>query len=197
MEIISRPVDFLGINSYTRTRVRRAWYIPYVQAWPTEGIGAPAQQLLRRGSRYTNMRWEVFPEGLFEHLTRIRRDYGDVPLYITENGAAFSDELVDGRVRDEPRLRYLSDHLTQVARAIEAGVDVRGYFAWSLIDNFEWAYGYHKRFGLVYVDHQTQQRTIKDSGYWYADFIRSARPAKRPAANGRAGTISVPAASSL
>jgi beta-glucosidase len=188
MAIISQKFDFLGINYYTRTRVRRAWYIPYIQAWPTEGLGAPAQHLLRRGSRYTNMGWEVFPEGLFALLTGIRRDYGDVPIYITENGAAFSDEVEEGRVHDEERQRFLQGHLAQLSRAIKAGVDVRGYFAWSLLDNFEWSYGYHKRFGLVHVDYETQQRTIKDSGYWYADFIREARLGASPSANGHAGT---------
>jgi beta-glucosidase len=197
MAIISQKIDFLGINYYTRTRVRRAWYIPYIQAWPTEGLGAPAQHLLRRGSRYTNMGWEVFPEGLFALLTGIRRDYGDVPIYITENGAAFSDEVRDGRVHDEQRQRYLHDHLAQLSRAIDAGVDVRGYFAWSLLDNFEWSYGYHKRFGLVHVDYGTQQRTIKDSGYWYAAFIREASRHAAPPASNNAGTrVSSPASTS-
>jgi beta-glucosidase len=197
LAVISQKIDFLGINYYTRTRVRRAWYIPYIQAWPTEGLGAPAQHLLRRGARYTNMGWEVFPEGLFALLTGIRRDYGDVPIYITENGAAFSDEVRDGRVHDEQRQRYLQDHLAQLSRAIDAGVDVRGYFAWSLLDNFEWSYGYHKRFGLVHVDYDTQQRTIKDSGYWYAAFIREAsRRAMPPALNSAGTRVSSPASTS-
>jgi beta-glucosidase len=177
MDIISRPIDFLGINYYTRVRFKHAWYIPYFHAWPE---GLPVIQGARpakpaNGVSYSAMGWEVYPAGLFELLFRLKQEYGNPPIYITENGAAFPDRLVDGCVRDPERAHYLEQHLTVTAAAIRAGVDVRGYFVWSLIDNFEWQHGYEKRFGIVYVDFDTQRRTIKDSGYWYRDFIRNSR----------------------
>ncbi len=122
------------------------------------------------------MGWEVDPDGLHELLLRLRRDYGDVPIYITENGAAFDDgNVVDGYVDDPARVEYLEGHLAALARAIADGVDVRRYFAWSMLDNFEWEHGYAKRFGLVYVDFSTQRRVPKRSGLWYRDYIRSVR----------------------
>jgi beta-glucosidase len=117
------------------------------------------------------MGWEVDPAGLHDILTRVTRDYGDVPLVLTENGAAFDDVLVDGRVRDPERVEFLRSHLAACRSAVLAGVPLRGYFAWSLLDNFEWAEGYAKRFGIVHVDFQTQVRTVKDSGLWYAAFL--------------------------
>ena len=120
------------------------------------------------------MGWEVYPEGIYELLTRIRDEYRNVPVYITENGAAFDDYLsADDRVHDPRRTDFLRAYLTRVSRALTEGCNVRGYFVWSLLDNFEWAEGYDKRFGLVYVDYESQRRIIKDSGYWYRDFIRS------------------------
>ena len=119
------------------------------------------------------MGWESYPAGLFELLRRLQQEYGNPPVYITENGAAFDDVVTaDGRIHDEERRAYLEQHLAVVAAAVSAGADVRGYFVWSLLDNFEWTYGYDKRFGIVHVDYASQQRIIKDSGYWYADFIR-------------------------
>jgi beta-glucosidase len=120
------------------------------------------------------MGWPVDPGGLYEMLTRISRDYGPIPLYITENGAAFRDEVTpDGRVHDPARIDYLRQHLAAAHRAIADGVDLRGYFAWSLLDNFEWAFGYDKRFGLIHVDYATQRRTPKDSALWYRDVIEA------------------------
>jgi beta-glucosidase len=122
------------------------------------------------------MGWEVDPDGLHELLVRVRRDYGDVPIYITENGAAFEDgPVVNGTLEDPRRVEYLQSHLAALARAVADGVDVRRYFAWSMLDNFEWEHGYSKRFGLVYVDYATQRRVPKRSGLWYRDFIASAR----------------------
>jgi beta-glucosidase len=122
------------------------------------------------------MGWEIDPSGLSDMLTRIARDYGPVPLYVTENGAAFDDAPgPDGTVADPERVDYLDTHLRAARQAIEAGVDLRGYFVWSLLDNFEWAYGYDKRFGLVYVDYETQQRIIKGSGRRFGDLIRAHR----------------------
>jgi beta-glucosidase len=118
------------------------------------------------------MGWEVHPPALRRLLNRLRQEYPVPPLYITENGAAFPDEISpDGRVHDQRRLQYLRSHLIQARLAMADGVDLRGYFAWSLLDNFEWAFGYSKRFGLVHVDMGTQQRTVKESGWWYAQVI--------------------------
>ena len=122
------------------------------------------------------MGWEQDPSGLHEVLTRVRRDYGDIPIAITENGAAFDDgDVVDGFVDDPARVEYLEGHLAALARAIADGVDVRRYFAWSFLDNFEWEHGYEQRFGLVHVDYATQRRVPKRSGLWYRDHIAAAR----------------------
>jgi beta-glucosidase len=124
----------------------------------------------------TGMGWPVVPEALTELLVRIKRDYGDVPLLITENGAAFEDS-VDGAdvVEDPRRVAFIDGHLAAVERALEAGVDVRGYYVWSLLDNFEWEHGYSQRFGIVYVDFETQRRIPKRSALWYRDRIAAAR----------------------
>ena len=121
----------------------------------------------------TAMDWPIDGDGLYEVLTRLQRDYPATPLMVTENGAAF-DDYVDpaGQVHDGERVAYLHEHLSACRRAIAQGVDLRGYFAWSLLDNFEWAYGYAKRFGLVHVDYPTQRRTMKASGHRYAEIIR-------------------------
>jgi beta-glucosidase len=125
-----------------------------------------------RGDEITEMDWEVFPEGLYKTLGRLYFDYDFPAIHITENGAAFKDEVnADGEVDDSARLSYIKRHLEQVHRAIEAGIPVTGYFAWSLMDNFEWGFGYSKRFGLIYVDYQTQQRIIKSSAKWYQQVI--------------------------
>ena len=106
-----------------------------------------------------------------QHLVRLAREYNPPPMFITENGMANADRLVDGRVHDAPRIAYMRGHLEALSRAIAAGVDVRGFFYWSLLDNYEWDSGYDKRFGLVHVDYATQQRTLKDSAHWYRDFV--------------------------
>jgi beta-glucosidase len=122
------------------------------------------------------MDWEIHPEGLTDHLVRLGRDYPGLPLYITENGAAFDDPSPDGgELADPQRTAYLDAHLRAVAAAQAQGADVRGYFAWSLMDNFEWAEGYAKRFGLVHVDYATQRRTPKQSAHWYAATIARSR----------------------
>jgi beta-glucosidase len=125
----------------------------------------------------TEMGWEVYPDGLRELLLRLDGDYAPGRIYVTENGAAFEDDPdPEGNVDDEARTRYLARHLASAADAIRAGVPLHGYFAWSLLDNFEWQHGTSKRFGLVYVDYGTQSRTVKASGRWYADLIRARRP---------------------
>jgi len=117
--------------------------------------------------------WEVDPEGMVTLLTRIQRDYAPNCVYLTENGSTFEDEMLpDGRVEDVQRRSYLARHLAAAQRAMAAGVPLKGYFAWSLLDNFEWAEGYLRRFGLSYVDFETQQRTLKASGQWYAQFLQ-------------------------
>ena len=159
MATIRQPMDFLGINYYSRN---------------VSGSGAPLEPVAP-AREVTDMGWEVFPGGLTELLLRLKADYPLPPLYITENGAAYRDRLDDGRVADADRISYLRRHVAALADARDAGVDVRGYFVWSLLDNFEWADGYSKRFGLVYVDYATQRRTPKDSALWYRALCRSAR----------------------
>jgi beta-glucosidase len=117
------------------------------------------------------MGWEIYPAGLTELLVRLHRDYTLPPIYITENGAAFKDAIVDGVVADPMRIDYLRDHMQATCDARSQGVDVRGYFVWSLLDNFEWASGYAKRFGIVHVDYETQKRTLKASAHWYQRFL--------------------------
>jgi beta-glucosidase len=120
----------------------------------------------------TDLGWEIDPSGLDELLLRLHRDYPSLPLYVTENGAAFDDGPdARGRVPDLARIRFLDGHLRAAHRAIQGGVDLRGYFVWSLLDNFEWAEGYAKRFGIVYVDFPTQRRLPKDSALWYGEAI--------------------------
>ncbi|MGI8747666.1 MAG: family 1 glycosylhydrolase, partial [Deinococcus sp.] len=120
-----------------------------------------------QGASYTEMGWEVYPQGLTDLLLRLKADYPVPPLFVTENGAAYPDRLEGGRVHDRERVRYFELHLEALLEAARQGVDLRGYFAWSLMDNFEWAHGYSKRFGLVYVDYATQERFLKDSARWY------------------------------
>jgi beta-glucosidase len=126
------------------------------------------------GSEYTEMGWEVCAPALRRMLNKINRDYNVPPIYITENGASFQDEVSsDGKVHDPRRLDYLKNHFIQTRLAMQDGVDVRGYMVWSLMDNFEWGHGFTKRFGIIRVDYETQKRTVKDSGEWYAELIRT------------------------
>jgi beta-glucosidase len=173
LETISAPLDFLGINYYTR-HVVRAGDRPEPGARPSHWVGSEDVEFVKRGLPQTEMGWEIDPDGLYETLTRVWREYGPLPLYVTENGAAFADEVTaDGRVHDEQRRAYLESHFAAAHRAIADGVDLRGYFVWTLLDNFEWAEGYSKRFGLVHVDFDTQTRTLKDSGRWFAEVTRA------------------------
>jgi beta-glucosidase len=165
LDTIAAPIDFLGVNYYSPMRVRAD---PARQPLELARVGPPGPT--------TAMGWEVDPDGLHEVLLRVRRDYGEIPIYITENGAAFNDgPVVNGTLEDPRRVEYLRAHLAALARAIADGVDVRRYFAWSMLDNFEWEHGYAKRFGLVYVDFATQRRVPKRSGLWYRDFITGVR----------------------
>jgi beta-glucosidase len=155
LALIATPVDFIGVNYYTRSVVSAA--APWSAA--------------DQGLAVTDMGWEIYPDGLRELLVRLHEDYPMPAIFITENGAAFADKPVDGAVFDADRIRYLQDHLQATLSARSAGVDIRGYFVWSLLDNFEWASGYAKRFGLVYVDYLTQQRIPKASAIWYKNFL--------------------------
>jgi beta-glucosidase len=170
LAVISEPIDALGVNYYQPDLVgaapadRPGPEAPY----PTGGRVAFHQA----PGPVTDMGWAVDPDGLREVLVRITTDYGPVPLFVTENGAAFPDGVAaDGAVHDADRIDYLHRHLVAAHEALAAGVDLRGYFVWSLLDNFEWAHGYGKRFGLVHVDYDTQARTLKDSARWYRDVI--------------------------
>lgn len=171
MALIGTPSDFVGVNHYNCEYASHRWYIPFLQSW-ISGANAAESEYDRDGKRYTAMGWEVNPWGMYEVLRMLREDYGNPTVYITENGAAFEDTLVDGEVNDEKRIEYFQSYFSEVANACKAGSNISGYFAWSLLDNFEWAEGYEKRFGLIHVDYETQKRTIKDSALWYSWLIR-------------------------
>ena len=165
LDEIAVPLDFLGVNYYTRHNVRSS---PYP--------GVNGAELTDRGLARAANGWEVDPDGLAEVLTRGSDEYTSIPIYVTENGSAWEDRVTpDGAVDDPERQDYLASHVAACARARDAGADVAGYFAWSLLDNFEWAEGYAMRFGLVHVDFATQARTIKSSGRWFERFIRAHR----------------------
>jgi beta-glucosidase len=162
---IAAPLDFLGVNYYTRHNVRGS-------AYPRANLA----EFVGRGLPRTANGWEVDPDGMQEVLTRVTREYTPLPIFVTENGSAWADEVADdGSVDDPQRVAFLSGHLAAAARAIEQGANVAGYFAWSLLDNFEWAEGYAMRFGLVHVDFASQRRTTKASGRWYRGLIRAHR----------------------
>ncbi len=204
LEVISTPIDVLGVNYYNggavSARPQQAAGSPQGTAGPDGARETPADGPVRetrspnpvpdgihhhsRGLPTTDMGWEVQPEGLTRVLVRLQQDYTGprgTALFVTENGAAYPDVVQpDGSVDDQDRLAFIDAHLRAVADAIDAGADVRGYFAWSLMDNFEWALGYSKRFGIVRVDYETQERTVKASGRWYAEVARdNAVPARR------------------
>ena len=180
MELINAPLDCLSVNFYSQYTVTGGeGGAASASAAPT-GAGSPwpANEhvgFITTGLPQTDMGWEIAPQGLTETLKRLHANYPGVTFAVTENGAAFPDKLVDGGVPDSERLDYIRDHVDACADAIDAGVPLVAYFAWSLADNFEWAWGYTKRFGLVYVDFETGQRVVKDSGKWYGDLVRTAR----------------------
>ncbi|MGM0651266.1 MAG: GH1 family beta-glucosidase [Bacillota bacterium] len=160
--IISAPLDFLGVNNYTRTIIRAG-------SSEDDFMGSPENP---PDAEYTEMGWEVYPQGIYELLIRLHNDYQPPKLYITENGAAFADEVNNaGEVRDLKRISYLQSYITEAWNALQDGVPLEGYYAWSLLDNFEWSFGYSKRFGLIYVDFPSLQRIPKRSAYWYRDLI--------------------------
>ena len=160
--LVSQPVEFIGVNYYTRS------FASTGEPWSAQASGAAV----------TDMGWEIYPEGLTELLVRLHQDWKGPRLIVTENGAAFADQLVDGEVDDQPRVEYLATHLAAVDEAVRRGVNVTGYFVWSLMDNFEWASGYRKRFGIVHVDYDTLKRTPKRSARWVSELLRQ-RAAQR------------------
>jgi len=167
MDIIQTPMDFLGINYYSRT---------------VASAGEP-WSVHQSGLEVTEMDWEVYPQGLTALLVRLHQDYPVPCMFITENGGAFKDPVLHGQVHDADRTRYLQTHIEAVQRAMTQGVRMGGYMVWSLMDNFEWASGYAKRFGIVHVDYATQKRTLKDSAHWYRGFLaqQAAAPYKSAA----------------
>jgi beta-glucosidase len=172
MDLISAPIDLLGVNTYSRA---------LIEADPETGRPIHIRPM---ASLYTHMGWEVYPDGLEDLLVRLHEDYGPKQLYVTENGSSFTDVLThDRKVLDPERTDYLQAHIEACARAIARGARLSGYFAWSLLDNFEWAFGYQMRFGIVYVDYPSLERVPKASARWYASFIRSQSemPASRTA----------------
>jgi beta-glucosidase len=172
LECISAPLDFLGVNNYSRLLIRGAQKQPLADH--CEGV-SPIPNAC-----YTDMGWEIYPHGLRDLLVSLARNYPLGNLYVTENGAAFPDTWDGGDTISDPRrVSYLRSYITACAEALEEGVPLRGYFVWSLMDNFEWGEGYAKRFGIVYIDYPTQRRIVKESGHWYAallDAFRNVQP---------------------
>jgi beta-glucosidase len=166
MRLIKQPIDFLGINYYTRK----------VERYDAEVLPLRVKAVPQLDTMETQTNWEVYPEALTKILLWTKERYGNLPTYITENGAAFYDppHTIDGKIEDPLRIEYYRQHLRAAHEAMKKGVDLRGYFAWSLLDNYEWSHGYSKRFGLVHVDYSTQARTIKSSGRYYSDVIKTA-----------------------
>ena len=170
LQKISAPIDFLGVNYYFRHHIRDAPDEVPSQV-PFSDLGV--RPIVPHAAEKTAMGWPVEPEGLTEILVRIRDEYANLPIYVTENGRAVDDYIdPEGRVNDEERISYLESHFRAVLDAMERGVDLRGYMLWSFLDNFEWAEGYSKRFGIVFVEYGTQRRVPKASAHWYSEVIR-------------------------
>ena len=173
LEVISTPIDFMGINYYSR----------HTAAGPEDGQfsnpdvasaspGSENVRMIDTGADKTEMGWEIHPDGLVDVVEMVHERAGELPIFITENGAAYPDEVgPDGQVDDEERRHYFELHTGACADALAKGLPLKGYFAWSLMDNFEWAFGYSRRFGIVHVDYETQARTVKKSGLWFRDFL--------------------------
>ncbi len=162
-DLMKFDFDFIGVQTYTRIMVKHNGIIPVIHAYPVSPKRRNVKQI-------TEMKWEVYPEGIYRAL-KFYEKYPLKEIYVTENGVAFKDILKDGKVYDTDRVEYFKEYLKQVLKAKNEGVNVKGYFVWSLMDNFEWAEGYRPRFGLVYVDFKTQKRFIKDSGLWFREFL--------------------------
>ncbi|HET6227677.1 MAG TPA: GH1 family beta-glucosidase [Bacteroidia bacterium] len=162
---LKTPFDFVGLQVYTREVVKHSYFVPYLKAKLIHAY--------KRDAAITSMNWEVHPPCMYEVIKKVAAYTGVKKIIITENGAAFNDVPDQEGVRDTYRTDYLRKHIAEVKRAKDEGINVKGYFVWSFIDNFEWSEGYFPRFGIVYVDFNTQQRIVKDSGYWYSEFLRA------------------------
>ncbi|HVA27272.1 MAG TPA: GH1 family beta-glucosidase [Candidatus Baltobacteraceae bacterium] len=170
MRIIRAPIDFLGVNYYTRFVLRHG----------SQGPNPFGEYVDLPGAQRTAMGWGVHPDGLYDTLKRVNAMHPGGKIYVTENGAAFPDVVESAAVHDTKRVDYLAEHLAEVSRAVDEGMDIGGYFVWSLLDNFEWTEGYRPRFGIVYVDFETQERIVKDSGHWYRALIEEHRMLSGP-----------------
>lgn len=160
MEVIQQPIDFIGVNYYSGNVARYK-----------ENEGLLDIENIEIDYNHTHIGWPIYADGFNKVFHYLAERYGNIPLFITENGACCADDLVDGKVNDQDRIHYYKQHLTAVSRAIDSGIPIIGYLAWSLLDNFEWADGYGKRFGLVYIDFQSQDRIKKESYHWYKEVI--------------------------
>jgi beta-glucosidase len=180
LELIQQPIDVLGVNYYTTATVR----MRAESATPRDVLGRPiipasqypgstSVEFVTEAGPFTQMGWNIAPDAFEELLVDLHTQFPTTPLMITENGAAYADTVIDGRVRDTQRIDYLHRHFVAAHRAMARGVDLRGYLVWSLLDNFEWAFGYERRFGIVHVDYTSLERTIKDSGHWLTELIRT------------------------
>jgi beta-glucosidase len=155
LDLMHPALDFLGVNYYQRSIAH-------------DPEGGEGKLLHQRSTNVSDRNWEIYPGGLYDLLTWVHRDYPQIPeIYVTENGMSLYDVVEDGKVHDPRRIEFLKQHFAAAHAAFEAGVPLKGYFVWSLMDNFEWAFGYDSRFGLAYVDFATQQRILKDSGSWF------------------------------
>jgi beta-glucosidase len=163
--ISTQPIDFLGVNYYSRVFAEPRWYIPFFRAWVERDTPAHLY--------HPQLGPHAYPQGMQELCRRYREEYGNPVIYITENGTAKDAPLENGHVHDAYRIQYMQHYLHALRQAISEGSDVRGYFYWSLVDNFEWNSGYACRMGLIHVNHDTQERIIKDSGYWMRDLIEN------------------------
>lgn len=161
LNYIKNTSDFLGINYYMRTIIK---YSSENKLFNTEPVEI--------GGEYTEMKWEVYPEGLYKLLKDLSKEFPKMPLYITENGAAYQDEIENGEIHDIRRLNYIKEHIDVIKKAKENNINLKGYYLWSFLDNFEWSAGYSKRFGIVYIDYKTQKRIVKDSGKFYSSIIK-------------------------
>lgn len=161
LEIIKAPMDFIGLNYYTRHVVK------HFRLFKNSDI-----DILLDEKNLSDLKWDVYPEGLYKLLIELS-NYTSIPIYITENGAAFEDIIQNDRIQDNERIKYIKEHILYASKAIKDGVNLKGYYIWSLLDNFEWSYGYSKRFGIIHVDFNTLKRTPKDSALWYRDFLKA------------------------
>jgi beta-glucosidase len=160
-------MDFIGVQNYTREIVATSNFTPLIWAKLIEAK--------KRNVETTEMNWEVYPESIYQMLHKFSKYKRFKEIIVTENGSAFPDVLINGSVTDEKRRKYLEEYIGQVLRARQEGVKVNGYFVWSFTDNFEWAEGYKPRFGMVYIDFDTQERIIKESGYWFSKLMQSVK----------------------